>query len=1088
MRLRMLALAAGGLLLAACLGGGDATPPSATPAAPATPSATPSVAATPPPAVAPERTATATPTATTTATPTQTPSPTPTAAPTSTPTPTATATPAATPTGTPTTAPTPTATPTPTAPAEPLTSFGDGEFRVGIDIAPGLYRAVAPSVDCEWSREVVPKNSRAGFGRIPVEGPLSIVEIAASDSSFVSSGCGGWSEALPPAVTPVETFGDGTFLVGSEVAPGRYRATGSTDSCYWLRLDSFGAVLSSERPDDWITTRVMALDDYGDTVVGDRYPIVDIASSDGGFFSDGCGTWSGHLTLAATPLQDFGDGLFLVSSEVTPGRYRAIEPSNSCHWVRLNHFSGELSGWHGWDSFAISRGRRSDVRPVVDIEASDAAFYSSGCGTWSSDLAPIATPGEPFGDGTFIVGIDIAPGRYRAATVTEDCLWFRLYDFGGIYGGYEGFNATARDRLEIVDIAPTDAGFTTRGCGAWSNDLTPIVTPGQPFGDGTYLVSAEIAPGRYRASAPTRSCSWTRLGSFDGDMYYGYDLSDDILGYGDEALAIVDILDTDLGFRSYGCGVWSDSAVQVTEPKRSFGDGTYLVGTEIAPGRYFANAPSEDCRWYRLGDFGGGEGWSGTGIGDGGAWDGPNRIAVVDIAATDAGFASAGCGTWTTSVQPRITPGEPFGDGKFLVGIEIAPGRYRATTPDTCWFRRLSGLGGSYPDQTLGYTYRGAGRRFGLVDIEPSDAGFETQDCGWTADLTPVSDPGQPFGDGAYLVGTEIAPGRYRATSFTGSCHWKRLSKFGGDDGRDSGAIANGTAGGGSAIVDIAASDAGFYSWGCGTWTTDLSPVLAPGQSFTAGVYLVGSDLLPGIYRATPGSQEIRCDWKRLSDFGGSEDEIAARGNLRGSSFIVEIKPKDTGFFTNEFCGTWMPDTGTPERLPGQAFGEGVYYVHSEIAPGRYRAKWFLGRGAGGACAWWRLSGFAGSREETLGWYFGEWGADSAIVDIAATDAGFASTECGTWTTNLAPMISPGDPFGSGAWLVGAEIAPGHYRTSPTSTYSCHWQRVSVFDGSTDAIIEAGKAEPGVVTTVEIAASDAGFVSRGCGAWTPDPP
>ena len=57
----------------------------------------------------------------------------------------------------------------------------------------------------------------------------------------------------------------------------------------------------------------------------------------------------------------------------------------------------------------------------------------------------------------------------------------------------------------------------------------------------------------------------------------------------------------------------------------------------------------------------------------------------------------------------------------------------------------------------------------------------------------------QPFGDGAYLVGTEIAPGRYRATSFTGSCHWKRLSKFGGDDGRDSGVIASGTAGGGSA-------------------------------------------------------------------------------------------------------------------------------------------------------------------------------------------------------------------------------------------------------------------------------------------------
>ena len=124
----------------------------------------------------------------------------------------------------------------------------------------------------------------------------------------------------------------------------------------------------------------MALDESSGTVVGDRYPIVDIASSDGGFFSDGCGTWSSDLTVVATPGQDFGDGLFLVGSEIAPGRYRAIDPSNRCHWVRLNHFSGELSDWIGWDNFAISRGRRSDVRPVVDIEPSDAGSTAAAAG------------------------------------------------------------------------------------------------------------------------------------------------------------------------------------------------------------------------------------------------------------------------------------------------------------------------------------------------------------------------------------------------------------------------------------------------------------------------------------------------------------------------------------------------------------------------------------------------------------------------------------------------------------------------------------------------------------------------------------
>ena len=122
-----------------------------------------------------------------------------------------------------------------------------------------------------------------------------------------------------------------------------------------------------------------------------------------------------------------------------------------------------------------------------------------------------------------------------------------------------------------MDIAPTDAGFTSRGCGTWSPDLTPKVTPGQPFGDGTYLVGAEIAPGRYYASSPTTSCYWTRLGSFDGDMNFGYDLSDDILGYG--RLAIVDILQTDVGFRSSGCGNWS-GANPLRFPSRSARSGT----------------------------------------------------------------------------------------------------------------------------------------------------------------------------------------------------------------------------------------------------------------------------------------------------------------------------------------------------------------------------------------------------------------------------------------------------------------------------------------------------------------------------------
>ncbi|MXZ62953.1 MAG: hypothetical protein F4Y98_04990 [Chloroflexi bacterium] len=202
----------------------------------------------------------------------------------------------------------------------------------------------------------------------------------------------------------------------------------------------------------------------------------------------------------------------------------------------------------------------------MDIDAEDAGFYSHGCGTWSDDLSPVVIPGEAFPDGTYIVGVDIQPGRYRATASpdsgdspdeTEECVWLRLYDFGGVGGKYEGLFATARGwDVPIVDIDATDVGFDSRGCGVWSSELTPLVTPGEPFGDGVYLVGIDIEPGRYRADGPLWACEWARLGGFSGDTTFGYDSSPDIIAYGREGSKIADILASDAGFKSSNCGEW----------------------------------------------------------------------------------------------------------------------------------------------------------------------------------------------------------------------------------------------------------------------------------------------------------------------------------------------------------------------------------------------------------------------------------------------------------------------------------------------------------------------------------------------------
>ena len=62
-------------------------------------------------------------------------------------------------------------------------------------------------------------------------------------------------------------------------------------------------------------------------------------------------------------------------------------------------------------------------------------------------------------------------------------------------------------------------------------------------------------------------------------------------------------------------------------------------------------------------------------------------------------------------------------------------------------------------------------------------------------------------------TGGHIAPGTYRSNS-TGPCYWERLRGF---SGTEADVIDNNLVG--APTVTIAATDRGFLSDGCGTWT-----------------------------------------------------------------------------------------------------------------------------------------------------------------------------------------------------------------------------------------------------------------------------
>ena len=179
--------------------------------------------------------------------------------------------------------------------------------------------------------------------------------------------------------------------------------------------------------------------------------------------------------------------------------------------------------------------------------------------------------------------------------------------------------------------------------------------------------------------------------------------------------------------------------------------------------------------------------------------------------------------TWlvTVTVGPRTT----FPAGQYLVGSDIRPGRYFSDPAMSCYWQRQSGLGGTsaelLADESVDFN---AGQW--IVDILSSDRAFETDaNCGtWfptqrrglQADITP----------GVWLVGSQVAPGRYLASA-TAGCYWERMRDF---QGTFEGVIANDFVNApGQQLVQILASDAGFQSDdGCGTWTrvASLGPAL----------------------------------------------------------------------------------------------------------------------------------------------------------------------------------------------------------------------------------------------------------------------
>ena len=155
--------------------------------------------------------------------------------------------------------------------------------------------------------------------------------------------------------------------------------------------------------------------------------------------------------------------------------------------------------------------------------------------------------------------------------------------------------------------------------------------------------------------------------------------------------------------------------------------------------------------------------------------------------------------------------------------------------------------------------------------------------------LTPMPSPtsiaATVVEPGTHLVSIDIPPGVYVGLAPEGIiCTWERLNSLKGD----SESIIAVDEHKGQFYVEVLADDLAFST------TCELSPIESvPARSdllksVPAGIYMVGRNIAPGLYRGEATADSF-CTWERLSSVTGDAASVTSSGTPAGQYFVVVI-------------------------------------------------------------------------------------------------------------------------------------------------------------------------------------------------------
>ena len=187
-------------------------------------------------------------------------------------------------------------------------------------------------------------------------------------------------------------------------------------------------------------------------------------------------------------------------------------------------------------------------------------------------------PARVPGDGTWIVGQDVAPGLYRSTRefqpqqttqeglpyYGEACDFRLLRGFGGRDQDLIGGRKQAYARV-IVQLGGEVRGLATKNCGAWErldDKALPISA------NGTRRIGTDMGPGLLRSrhnnvsrdanpSPEDGQCTWLILNDFLwADAYTAAGVSSSVWGQDRGTSVVVEIPATAAGFHSEFCEAW----------------------------------------------------------------------------------------------------------------------------------------------------------------------------------------------------------------------------------------------------------------------------------------------------------------------------------------------------------------------------------------------------------------------------------------------------------------------------------------------------------------------------------------------------